>query len=160
MVKEHTNDGEWPRSKPERKKTMKDKNGIELKTGHIVEITGGFFKTDSGRFVIVHSPGDADWLGKYYSLCKVSKKDEISLAKYSTSSWPLSACTSDYFKNIQADAHNAKNAQIEVVGEMADVKIKDEIACYERQKKQWHGNTFYLERLQGWIDELKAKLAA
>lgn len=139
---------------------MKDKNGIELKTGHIVEITGGFFKTDNGRFVVVHSPGDADWSGNDYSLRKVSKKDEISLAKYSIAFWPLSVCTSDRFKNIEAEAHNEKNARIEVVGEMANVKIKDEIADYERQKKQWQGDTFYLARLQGWIDELKAQLAA
>ena len=139
---------------------MKDKNGIEMKTGHIVEVTGGFFKTDNGRFVVVHSPGDADWLGKEYCLRKVSKKDEFSLAKNSTAFWPLSACTSDHFKNIEADAHNEKNAQIEVVGEMENVTIKDRIADCEKQKKHWRGNTYYLERLQGWIDELKAQLAA
>ncbi len=139
---------------------MKDKNGIEMRTGHIVEITGGFFKVDNGRFVVVHSPGDADWLGSDYSLRKVSKKDEISLAKYSIAFWPLSACTSDHFKNIEADAHNEKNAQIEVVGEMANVAIMDKIADCERQKKYWKGDIYYLKRLQGWIDELKAQLAA
>lgn len=139
---------------------MNDKNGIELRTGQIVEITGGFFKADNGRYLIVRSPGDEGWLGKDYSLRKVSKKNEFSLAKYSIAFWPLSACTNDHFKNIEANAHNEKNARIEVVGEMADVKIKDEIADYERQKKHWRGNTFYLNRLQERIDELKAQLAA
>lgn len=139
---------------------MIDKNGIELRTGQVVEITGGFFKADNGRFVIVHSPGDDGWIGKEYSLRKVSKKNEFSLAKYATAFWPLSACTSDHFKNIEANAHNAKNAKIEVVGEIANVKIKDEIADYERQKKHWRGNTFYINRLQERIDELKAQLIA
>lgn len=139
---------------------MNDKNGIELRTGQIVEITGSFFKVDNGRFVIVHSPGDEGWSGNDYSLRKVSKKNEFSIAKYSIAFWPLVACTNDHLKNIEADEHNEKNAQIEVVGEMADVKIKDEIADYERQKKQWRGNITYLNRLQEWIDELKAQLVA
>lgn len=139
---------------------MIDKNGIELRTGQVVEITGGFFKADNGRHVIVHSPGDAGWFGKDYCLRKVSKKDEFSHAKYATAFWPLSACTNDHFKKIEADAHNAKNAQIEVVGEMANVEIKDEIADYERQKKHWRGNICYLNRIQERIDELKAKLNA
>lgn len=139
---------------------MIDKNGIELRTGQVVEITGGFFKADNGRFVIVHSPGDGGWIGKEYSLRKVSKKNEFSLAKYSIAFWPLTACTNDYLKNIEADEHNAKNAQIEVVGEIANVEIKDEIADYEIQKKHWRGDTFYLNRLQERIDELKAQLIA
>lgn len=139
---------------------MIDKNGIELRTGQVVEITGGFFKADNGRFVIVHSPGDEGWIGKEYSLRKVSKKNEFSLAKYAVAFWPLSACINDYFKKIEADDHNSKNAQIEVVGEITNVKIKDEIADYERQKKHWRGNTFYLNRLQERIDELKAQLNA
>lgn len=139
---------------------MKDKNGIELKTGQIVEITGGFFKADNRRFVIVRSPGDEGWLGSDYSLRKVSKKNEFSLAKYSIAFWPLSACTTDSFKNMEADEHNAKNAQIEIVGEMANVKIKAKIADCEKQKKHWRGNITYLNRLQEWIDELKAQLVA
>lgn len=138
---------------------MNDKNGIELRTGQVVEITGSFFKTDNGRYVIIHAPGDKGWCGKDCCLHKVSKKNEFSLAKYSLAFWPLSACTSDYCKNLEADAHNAKNAQIEIVGEISDVEIKEEIADCEIQKKCWRGNLCAIRQLQERIDKLKAQLS-
>lgn len=139
---------------------MNDKNGIELRTGQVVEITGGFFKADNGRFVVVHSPGDAGWLGDDYSLRRVSKKNEISLAKNAFAFWPLDACTNDYAKNIEADTHNREHARIEIIGEIEAVEIKEEIAEYERRKKHWRGGSYYLDTLQKKIDELKAQLIA
>lgn len=150
---------------------MKDKNGIELRTGQIVEITGGFFKADNGRFVIVSAPGDQRGAIKngvtlevseyFYSLRRVSQKNEFSLAKhYTYGSWPLVCVVSGYAKQKEVDAYNDTHAQIEVVGEMADVKIKDEIADYERQKKHWRGNTAFLNWIQERIDELSAQLNA
>lgn len=139
---------------------MKDKNGIEMRTGHIVEITGSYFKCDNGRHVIVHSPGDEEWAGKDYSLRKLSKKNELSLAKRCIAFWPLVACTNSHFEKIDADAHNRKHAQIEVVGEMAYAKEKDEIASLEREKKTWTGGDRYLKQIQERIDELKAKISA
>ena len=52
---------------------MQDKNGIEMKTGDIVEITGAYFKNDNGLYFIDCSPGDPNWCGSDYSLKRISK---------------------------------------------------------------------------------------
>ena len=36
---------------------MLDKNGIEMKTGMIVQISGAYFKNDNGTYYIDRSPG-------------------------------------------------------------------------------------------------------
>lgn len=140
---------------------MTDKNGVELRTGLIVEITGGFFKNDNGRYVIHHSPGDEDWHGSYYSLSKLTKKNEFSTCKYNLSSWPLAPMTNSHWTYIEAKAHNEKNAQIEVIGEMLNFRTKFRISELEREKKQyegrWNGRD-YLDEIQTELDELKASL--
>ena len=42
---------------------MLDKNGVEIKTGDIVEISGAYFKNDNGLYFVTHSPGDPTWSG-------------------------------------------------------------------------------------------------
>ena len=37
---------------------MLDKNGIEIKTGDVVEITGAYFKNDNGLYFVERSAGD------------------------------------------------------------------------------------------------------
>jgi len=66
-----------------------DKNGKEIKTGDIVRIEGGYFKSDNGTFIVKHSPGDPNWNGSDYCLTKCNKKGEESNTKYSTAFWPL-----------------------------------------------------------------------
>ena len=60
---------------------MKDKNGIEIKTGMIVKISGAYFKNDNGLYYVDNSPGDPSWSGRDYSLHKISKAGKISTAK-------------------------------------------------------------------------------
>ena len=60
---------------------MLDKNGVELRTGQIVKITGAYFKNDNGLYFVTHSPGDPGWCGSNYSLTKISKAGKISKAK-------------------------------------------------------------------------------
>lgn len=43
---------------------MLDKNGVEIKTGDIVEISGAYFKNDNGLYFVTHSPGDPTWSGR------------------------------------------------------------------------------------------------
>lgn len=62
---------------------MLDKNGIEIKTGMIVEIAGAFFKNDNGLYFVQASPGDPSWCGSDHSLKRISKSGKISTAKYS-----------------------------------------------------------------------------
>jgi len=96
---------------------MKDRNGKEIKTGDTVEITGAYFKNDNGRFKVVHSAGDPDWLGKEHSLRKLNKNGTESQAKYRIAFWPLTVCVSSYELRCKAKKHNTENAQIEVIQE-------------------------------------------
>lgn len=141
---------------------MNDKNGIELRTGQIVEITGGFFKADNGRFAIVETiTGEGEngcW--QQYSLRKVTKKNEFAITKYTQAFWPIAPNKNGYETKKKADAHNKEHAQIEVVDEMENVEIKSEIAFYEiaikyGRYKEWQSD-FFRKR----IDELKAQLNA
>ena len=66
---------------------MTDKNGIEIKTGDIVEITGSYFKTDNGFYFVERSEGDPGWLGSDYCLHKISKRGKISQAKKNLCFW-------------------------------------------------------------------------
>lgn len=109
---------------------MIDKNGVEIKTGQIVEITGGYFKNDNGLYFVTHSPGDPSWSGSSYSLTKISKTGRISKAKYNLCFWPLSPVVSDRFKTFEARAWNAEHAQIEV----KEIKNMAEVAAYFEAK--------------------------
>lgn len=93
---------------------MTDKNGIELKTGMIVRVTGGYFKADNGLFFIQHSPGDPGWCGKDYSLHKINASGKISTAKYNVAFWPLSVTVNGWAKTMEARRWNAEHAEIEV----------------------------------------------
>ena len=129
---------------------MLDKNGIEMKTGMIVEISGAYFKNDNGLYFIDRSPGDAGWSGRDYSLKKISKAGKISKAKYSLAFWPLVSCVSDRYKTAAANAWNSEYAAIEVVTipNMQEVKahfqqeadeeaerIKDYQRCFQWDEK-------------------------
>lgn len=59
---------------------MLDKNGVEIKTGDVVEIRGAYFKNDNGFWWAENSAGDPNWTGKDYSLRKISKTGKISKA--------------------------------------------------------------------------------
>jgi hypothetical protein len=102
-----------------------DKNGIELKTGQIVKIEGGFFKADNGLFRISHSPNDENWSGSDYCLKKVNKRDfSDSTIKYNLGFWPLMVTVNSREKSIEAKEHNKNNATIEVIGAVKTYKIK------------------------------------
>ena len=68
---------------------MLDKNGMEIKTGMVVEIRGAFFKNDNGLYFVEHSAGDPDWCGSDHSLRKISKRGKISQAKHNLCFWPI-----------------------------------------------------------------------
>ena len=94
---------------------MVDKNGIEIRTGMIVKVSGAYFKTDNALYYVACSPGDPNWLGRDYSLKKICKNGKISTAKYSVCFWPISVFVSDPWKRAAAKEWNAEHAQIEVV---------------------------------------------
>ena len=74
---------------------MLDKNGMEIKTGMVVEIKDAFFKNDNGFYFVEHSAGDPDWCGSDHSLRKISKRGKISQAKHNLCFWPIGIFISD-----------------------------------------------------------------
>ena len=109
---------------------MKDKNGIEIKTGMIVEITGAYFKSDNGLYFVAHSPGDASWSGSDYSLRKISKRGKVSTAKNRICFWPISVFVSDRSKAAEANRWNKEFGTIEVVS----IENMTEVAAYFRDE--------------------------
>lgn len=109
---------------------MLDKNGVAIKTGQIVEITGAYFKNDNGLYFVTRSPGDPGWCGADYSLTKISKRGKISTAKYNLCFWPISVCVSDSFKAAAARTWNREHAEIEV----KSIKDMTEVAAYFQAK--------------------------
>lgn len=123
---------------------MMDKNGIEIKTGSIVEITGAYFKNDNGFYFVEHSAGDPDWCGKDHCLKKIGKNGKISKAKHVTGFWPIMVCVSDRAKGAAARRWNAENATIEVktIANMTEVvelfKEKAARVIKEADQLAWH----------------------
>ncbi len=111
---------------------MVDKNGIEIKTGMIVEITGAYFKNDNGLYFVDRSPRDPSWIGSDYSLKKISKTGKISRAKYSTCFWPIMVFTTDRCKAAEAHRWNEIHAQIEV----KTIKNMAEVAAHFEKKAE------------------------
>ncbi|MCM1234189.1 MAG: hypothetical protein NC489_29140 [Ruminococcus flavefaciens] len=93
---------------------MLDKNGIEIKTGDVVEIKGAYFKNDNGFYYVEHSAGDPGWSGSDHSLRKISKTGKISKAKRNICFWPIGVFTNSFETRITAKAWNAEHATIEV----------------------------------------------
>ena len=109
---------------------MLDKNGVKIKTGQIVEITGAYFKNDNGLYFVAHSLGDPGWCGAGYSLTKISKTGKISKAKYNLCFWPIVSVVSDRWKAAAANDWNKEYAQIEV----KTIKNMSEVSAYFQAK--------------------------
>ena len=103
---------------------MKDKNGIEIKTGAIVKISGAYFKNDNGLYYVERSPGDPSWCGSDHSLRKISKTGKISTATRSIGFWPIFVTVSDRCKSAEARSWNREHAEIEVVQIANMVEVK------------------------------------
>lgn len=105
---------------------MLDKNGAEIRTGMVVEITGAYFKNDNGFYFVEKSPDDPSWCGQSYCLKKISKAGKISRAKYNICFWPIAVFVSDRAKTAEATAWNREHAQIEIRA----VKNTDELVSH------------------------------
>lgn len=126
---------------------MLDKNGVEMKTSDIVEITGAFFKNDNGLYFVESSPGDPSWSGKDYCLKKISKAGKISTAKYNICFWPITTFVSDRAKTAEARHWNREHAAIEVKAPLKDMGA---VAAFFQQKADdLEGEIGRLTRLWG-----------
>ena len=90
---------------------MVDKNGVEMKTGDIVRVSGAYFKNDNGLWFIERSPGDPSWCGSSYSLMKLKRNGQPS-------SWPIAIFTNSWVTRNEARRWNEEHAEIEVVTDM------------------------------------------
>ena len=108
---------------------MLDKNGMEIKTGMVVEIKDAFFKNDNGFYSVEPSAGDPDWCGSDHSLRKISKRGKISQAKHNLCFWPIGIFISDRFKAAEARTWNKEHATIEIRTEID----RSEVAAYFNQ---------------------------
>lgn len=111
---------------------MLDKNGIEIKTGDVVRITGAYFKTDNALYFVEHSDGDPDRCGKDHCLLKIKRNGELSKAKNAVCFWQIMVTVNGYEKYTTAKLWNKEHAQIEIV-EGID---KTHIAEYFRDRAQ------------------------
>ena len=102
---------------------MKDKNGVEMKTGDVVRITGAYYDNDNGLWFVDNSPGDPTWGGEDYSLAKLQKSGKLSTARHNICFWPLSVEDSDKEEEIRA--WNEGHAQIEVLPDFEKKYIEE-----------------------------------
>lgn len=143
---------------------MLDKNGVELKAGMVVEITGAYFKNDNGFWFVENTPGDPTWCGPDCCLKKISKFGKVSRAKHNICFWPIGIFVSDRCKAAEAHRWNEANAQIEVKA----IKNMSEVAAHFRaladgytERVHWTVRHFgqdhpEVAKLQALVDHLLA----
>lgn len=112
---------------------MFDKNGVEIRTGHIVKVTGAFFKNDNGLYYVEHSPGDPSWSGRDYCLKKVCRNGRPSSSAKNICFWPISVFTNDRVKNVEATAWNREHSEIEVIA-LSD--MSGVLGCFQEKLEQ------------------------
>lgn len=115
---------------------MFDKNGIEIKTGDIVEITGAYFKNDNGFYFVANSYGDPSWCGTDHSLRKISKQGKISKSVRNICFWPIMITVNNRFKRAEAKEWNEEHAEIKII----DGVDKTEIIEYFKNKEKQSEN--------------------
>lgn len=97
---------------------MTDKNGREIQTGDVVLVSGGYFKSDNGLFVVIHAPGDPGWYGESCCLNKLCRSGKLSEGKYATAFWPIAVNAGSWRTRMDAKSWNAANAEILVVDDV------------------------------------------
>lgn len=112
---------------------MLDKNGIEIKTGDIVRVSGAYFKNDNGLYFVDNSEGDPSWSGTDHCLKKITKKGKISTAKYNICFWPLMITVSGWEKRAAARAWNEEHAEIEVITDIDQTEIANHFLAQASQ---------------------------
>lgn len=91
---------------------MKDRNGVEIRTGDIVKVENAFFKSQNGLFLVTDSPGDASWDGSSHSMVRIGKKGGVR--ETDVAFWPLASYVSSREVRCTARDWNELHATIEV----------------------------------------------
>lgn len=61
---------------------MVDKNGVEMHIGDVVKVTGGYYASNNGLWIINEEPGVGSWCGDNYHMLMATKRLTISRRKY------------------------------------------------------------------------------
>ena len=129
---------------------MIDSKNREIKTGDIVQITGGYFKTSNGVFYVSNLDTE-----KSLWLHRIKKNGEICVnSASSVQNWPLTSYCSDRRKNAEAKKHNAENAKIEIVGGVNSFYVAE----YFRQKAEQAQESADLQRERFGDEERAGRL--
>ena len=119
---------------------MRDKNGVEIRTGDVVRVSNAYFKNDNGLYFVAHSPDDPSWSGRDHSLTRICRNGKLSKGKYNIAFWPLSAFVNDRWKRAEADAWNREHAEIEIVS------VPDKTEIIESFRKEAELAEYWIER--------------
>lgn len=116
---------------------MLDKNGREIQTGDIVQVSGSYFKTGNGLFYVSNLDTERRlWLHR------IKKNGELCVSSASsTQNWPLTSYCSDARKNREAKIHNAEHAQIEVMDGVNTWHVAEHFRQMARE---------YIDRAESW----------
>lgn len=125
---------------------MLDKNGVEIKTGDVVRITGAYFRNDNGLWYVDNSPGDPTWSGNDYSLGRLQKNGKLSTARHNICFWPIMVCVNDRYKAAEAREWNNAHAEIEVVTDVPQVHIAEYFLKLGRNRGADRGGALALWR--------------
>lgn len=143
---------------------MKDRNGREIMMGDVVRVTGGYTKNSNGLFFVVYAPGFTGWCGKDLCLHKIRKDGALSVANYSTSSWPLHSFASSPAERYKAREWNKEHAEIEVVTDVDRTHIKayftekaeKSAEADRRYADMWGAESAEVVRMRKITDEYRA----
>lgn len=141
---------------------MKDSNNKEIRTGDFVRVSGGYFKTSNGLFLVTNAqdmPGYENHNSLY--LCRVKKSGELCVDSATNSeSWPLRSYCSDSRKNREARAHNKEHAKIELAegvntfhaSEYFTGKAAEYAERAENQRRLWGNDSTDAAKAQKYAD--------
>ena len=147
---------------------MKDKNGIKLQAGDVVEIKGAYSKRENGFWYVEEDGTNKAFLGDGSNiwLKKISKSGKISTSKYNITEWPLRSMVNGRFKRMEANDWNEKHATIEKVDNIDQSQIitvfEDELKkqkeTYRHYELQGYGSD-YLKSISNEMEYIERSLA-
>lgn len=114
---------------------IKDANGIALKVGDVIEISGRPIKNDNGRFLIVSHYGN-------FTLHKMGKSGKLLTSGYTTNFYP---------------ERGEQGTAVKIVGESAAAReYFTQEAEKERNRAEWEEAHFGTEAAQKFLDNAAA----
>ena len=145
---------------------MLDSNNREIRTGDFLTVSGAYFNTDNGLFLVTEASDAPDYSGDSVYLHRVKKNGELCVNRAgSRSSLPLLHFCNDAKKNRAAHEHDEKYLRYEVVDginthyaiEYYKEKIarwNERIASYRVSSVDWQKEE--ADKMRGWIDYYNA----